>query len=101
MEHPDLISTLVPDQRWTTRQVAARLGVHVVTIGRWTRQGIRGVKLRTLRIGGRTLIGAPDLVEFLRRTNEPAGGPVPAARPEADPPNPLQPEPGGAGGGDG
>src|SRR4051812_48707200 len=38
--------------------------IHTSTIWRWTKRGIRGVKLETIRIGGRTYTSTEALSRF-------------------------------------
>lgn len=42
--------------------------VHVSTIWRWTNRGIKGVKLETIKLGGKTLTSHQALTRFLERT---------------------------------
>jgi hypothetical protein len=70
----------------TLTQLARRLPnrPHLSTVWRWTRRGIRGVRLGTVIIGGRRYT-TPELVdEFLGRLGEGSG-------PEVLPPTPPPP----------
>lgn len=58
------------------------------TIWRWTLRGCRGVKLRTVLVGGRRFVETAALEEFIAALSAPAGAPVAdpsfAARAAAD-----------------
>lgn len=43
---------------------------HLVTLHRWATRGIKGVKLGTIRVGGRRLTTKEDIDLFLSRLNE-------------------------------
>ncbi len=51
-------SNIVADinDRMTVNQLARREGVHCATPWRWMQHGVRGVKLRSVRVGGRRYI---------------------------------------------
>jgi len=59
----------LPDRWISLNELARRLGVHPGTLFRWRRAGVRGVRLRTTRLGGRTGVQAPDLSEFFGELN--------------------------------
>jgi len=62
-------------ERFTSREVATQLQVHIATVHRWTLRGVRGRKRRSHLIGGRRFVYASDLEEFLNSgptANEPA-----------------------------
>ena len=44
--------------------VARNAGVDPATVWRWTTRGVRGVRLRTERLGGRRVVLESDLNEF-------------------------------------
>lgn len=48
---------------------------HPSTIWRWRRKGIGGVKLRTVRIGGRSYVQRHALEEFIQAMTRAADGP--------------------------
>ncbi len=52
--------------RLSAAQAARLLGVHVMTIVRWWRVGLRGRKLRSARVGGRRWTTKKWLEEFLQ-----------------------------------
>lgn len=56
--------------------LAAALGVHVATAFRWAGQGVRGTRLSTTKIGGRTGVTPADLRRFLDALNPRAGSPL-------------------------
>ena len=57
------------DARLSMNATARHLQVHVATIWRWTLHGVRGQRLRTMRIGGRRFVFARDLEAFLASLN--------------------------------
>ncbi|MGE3108842.1 MAG: DUF1580 domain-containing protein [Phycisphaerales bacterium] len=77
---------MVPAERVTLTELAAKLGVNPATTFRWAGRGIRGVRLGTQRLGGRTVVTPESLREFLaalnstrpstraNRRGDPAGG---------------------------
>ncbi len=42
--------------------------VHIATVWRWANRGIRGVKLETIRLGGKTLTSQQALTRFIEQT---------------------------------
>lgn len=58
----------VPD-RLSVNQLARREGVHVATIWRWMLSGVRGIKLRATRRGGRRFILECDWLAFSAALN--------------------------------
>jgi len=46
-------------------QVAAALGVHITTVWRWTKYGVRGRRLPTIPVGGRRYVLTRHLEQFL------------------------------------
>ena len=60
-------ATHAPARLLTTNEVAARLGVHPVTVREWVRSGA----LASLRLGNRTRrVSEQDLAAFLRERRE-------------------------------
>lgn len=53
------------EERYSLRQAATLLGVHLATVWRWVLHGVRGRKLPTVMVGGRRYILARDLDDFL------------------------------------
>lgn len=53
-----------PD-RITLRQLAKRLGVCTRTILRWRLQGVRGVRLKSHRLGGMLYFTEADILAFV------------------------------------
>ncbi len=47
---------------------------HLSTLHRWRVRGIRGIKLATLKIGGRRFVRRDALEEFIAATTAAAGG---------------------------
>lgn len=56
---------------------------HNSTLWRWALGGVRGVKLETVRIGGRTFTSREALLRFMAALNAPPGAPAPPAPPTA------------------
>lgn len=50
--------------------------VHVATIHRWAKAGVRGVRLESLRLGGGLVTSAEALQRFAERLTGPDAGPV-------------------------
>lgn len=48
--------------------------IHVSTIYRWSSRGLRGVRLETLRVGGRMCTSEEALQRFFERLSDPAPG---------------------------
>ena len=46
---------------------------HVATAHRWASRGVKGVRLNTTKIGGRTYVSREQLDAFLAALNSPAG----------------------------
>ena len=67
-------------ERFTINQVAQQLHVHVATVFRWARRGVRGRRLKSYLIGGRRFVNADDLDVFLSPRDDPSRPPTPAAR---------------------
>jgi hypothetical protein len=64
-------SNIVADinDRMTVNQLARRAGVHCATPWRWMLHGVRGVKLRSTRVGGRRFILESDWLAFSAALN--------------------------------
>ncbi len=52
-------------------QVAERLDVHPMTARRWHAQGVAGVQLETVKVGGRRFTSDAALRRFLEEVNRP------------------------------
>ncbi len=63
------IVTLNETERLSVNQLARREGVHVATIWRWMLSGVRGIKLRAIRVGGRRFILESDWLAFSAALN--------------------------------
>jgi hypothetical protein len=46
-----------------------QMRVHVSTIWRWANRGIGGVKLETIKLGGKTLTTSQAVTRFIRKTS--------------------------------
>ena len=62
-------ATLNETDRLSVNQLARREGVHVATIWRWMLSGVRGIKLRATRLGGRRFILESDWLAFSAALN--------------------------------
>jgi hypothetical protein len=61
--------------RYSMKQAARRCGnVDVSTVWRWTLKGVHGIKLRTVKLGGRRYVLEPDLEAFVREVSAQAEG---------------------------
>jgi len=58
-----------PELRLELKEAARRVSVHLNTLHRWRLTGVRGVKLRCQRLGGRLYTTARWLDEFVAATN--------------------------------
>jgi excisionase family DNA binding protein len=56
---------ILSSKRYTFREVAKLLGIHVATVWRWYLHGVRGRKLPAVLIGARRYVLAADLDTFL------------------------------------
>lgn len=69
--------------RASINEIAHREGVHVATIWRWMLSGVRGIKLRATRVGGRRFILESDWLAFSAALNadlaDSPADPTPAA----------------------
>ena len=60
----------VPDSdRLSVNDLARREGVHTATVWRWLLHGVRGHKLRAMRVGGRRFITGADWWTFTTALN--------------------------------
>jgi predicted transcriptional regulator len=55
-------------ERLTLQEVAERLNTTVLTIQRYCKQGLRGVKLYSFKIGGRRYVYPESIQEFIDAT---------------------------------
>lgn len=55
--------------RLTITQLARREGVHAATCWRWVLSGVRGLRLRSIRVGGRRFVLESDWQEFSQKLN--------------------------------
>lgn len=73
----DLTSVILPAEiRISFREAATFLHVSVNTLTRWRLNGVRGVKLRCQRIGGRYYTSKQWLDEFVAALNHAKAPPV-------------------------
>jgi len=66
------MTSVLDAKRSTLNAVADRAGVHLTTVWRWTLDGVRGRRLKTILIGGRRYVLESDLLTFLDAMNEQA-----------------------------
>ena len=55
--------------RWSVNQLARREALHSSTVWRWMLHGVRGTKLRSIRVGGRRYITEADWADFSAALN--------------------------------
>ena len=69
--------------RWSVNQLARREKLHASTVWRWMLSGVRGTKLRSIRVGGRRFILENDWLAFSAALNadlaDAPSAPTPAA----------------------
>lgn len=61
------MKNILEQERLTLKKVAQRLDVHPATVWRWTLSGVKGRRLKTIRIGGRRYVLQSDLNNFLEQ----------------------------------
>jgi transposase len=59
---------LLSEKRLSLNQLAKREGVHVSTIWRWINRGVRGIKLATIEVGGRSFVTDSLYEKFVMET---------------------------------
>ena len=47
---------------------------HIATLHRWRLRGVKGIKLKTIKVGGRRFVSRESLEEFIAQTTEAADG---------------------------
>lgn len=62
------LADMVTD-RLTVNQLARRENVHCATPWRWMQHGVRGIKLHSVRVGGRRFILESDWLAFSEALN--------------------------------
>jgi len=65
---------LLTDKRFSLTKLAQREGVAVSTVWRWAKRGIGGIKLGTIRVGGRDYTTDALWEDFVRATTAAANG---------------------------
>ncbi len=60
-------------QKLSLAKLAQQENVHIDTCRRWEREGVRGVRLRITRVGGRCFVTASDWYAFLDGLNREKG----------------------------
>lgn len=66
------LAKLLDPERITLTKAASLLGVHVSTVHRWRSPGVRGHKLRCVRLGGKTFVTPAELERFIAALSDPA-----------------------------
>jgi len=56
-------------KRYSFKEAADAAGVDLSSVWRWAQNGVRGVKLPSIRLGNRQFVLERDLLEFLNATN--------------------------------
>ena len=82
-----MIATTLTDRR-SVKQLARREGVHCATVWRWIETGVRGLRLKSLRVGARRFVTDADWQAFSDALNadliEVPTDPAPAATARAE-----------------
>lgn len=63
------MTTLNEADRYTVNALARREHLHVSTIWRWLLHGVRGTRLRSVRVGGRRFVLESDWLAFSAALN--------------------------------
>lgn len=76
-DRPDKLIRLpeVPKLAWLPSRPDGR-PIHVQSVYNWTLRGVRGVKLRSLQVGGMRCTTEPWLIEFFERISMPVTTPT-------------------------
>ena len=69
MDADQIIQSVLPTGWVSLGDLSRALGVHQATLFRWARRGVRGVRLRTTKLGGRTGVCSAELSRFLEQLN--------------------------------
>lgn len=56
-----------PNQKLTLNEVAAEIRRSVITLRRWIKDGVRGIRLRAIVLGGSWIIRRGDLDAFIEQ----------------------------------
>ena len=59
---------LLTEDIMSLAEAAAVVNVHVATIHRWRNRGLEGVRLETLRLGGKIVTSRQALTRFIQKT---------------------------------
>lgn len=70
LEHEELISLHAAARLVPSSRTPGTSGIHVATIHRWSRKGIKGKRLETVLVGGVRYTSAAALARFVRSLNE-------------------------------
>lgn len=73
--------SIISDRLIPLAEAAKRLPgrPHVSTLHRWRTRGVRGIRLRTMKIGGRRVVALSDLEDFVAAVTAASDGERPAA----------------------
>ena len=66
--------TMLTEQKLSLTKLAHREGVNVCTCWRWTKRGVRGVRLETYNVGGRRWTTEEAFARFVEGTTAAANG---------------------------
>ncbi|MBA3312627.1 MAG: helix-turn-helix domain-containing protein [Planctomycetota bacterium] len=72
-------NSIIDAERLSLSKAARTLGVHVSTLHRWRLNGVRGHRLRVVRIGGRSYVLRDELERFVAALSDPPTPPTPKA----------------------
>lgn len=64
-----MTATLTETDRLTVNELARREGIHAATCWRWLLHGVRGIRLRSIRVGGRRYVAEADWQAFSAALN--------------------------------
>ncbi len=64
-------NSIIDAERLSLSKAARTLGVHVSTLHRWRLNGVRGHRLRVVRIGGRSYVLKDELERFVAALSDP------------------------------
>src|SRR5437016_5027474 len=80
LSEPLIALAEVPAQRFMPRRRQGRK-LNVATVYRWAQQGVRGVRLEVVRVGGTLCTSRAALLDFFRRAAANGNGGHPAETP--------------------
>lgn len=63
---------LLEEDRLSLTELARQEGVNTATVWRWAQRGVRGFRLETLRVGGKTFTSRQAFARWVAATNDDA-----------------------------